>query len=79
MVFGKPIYNYVLRRKNRIMVKLLYKRKVREMEVLSKPIELDFEVKKEQTKQFLENSKESMLNKALTRAAICKTNLIKRR
>ena len=49
------------------------------MEVLSKPIELDFEVRKKQTKQFLENSKESMLNKALTRAAICKTNLIKRR
>ena len=49
---------------------------MREMEVLSKPIGLDF---KEQTKQFLENSKESMLNKALTRAAICKTNLIKRR
>ena len=47
------------------------------MEVLSKPIGLDFEVSKKQTKQFLENSKESMLNKALTRAAICKTNLIK--
>ena len=57
----------------------MYKRKVREMEVLSKPIGLDFEVRKKQTQQFLENSKESMLNKALTRAAICKTNLIKRR
>ena len=49
------------------------------MEVLSKPIGLDFEVRKKQTQQFLENFKESMLNKALTRAAICKTNLIKRR
>lgn len=48
------------------------------MEVLSKPIGLDFEVRKKQTKQFLENSKESMLNKALTRAAICKNKLDKK-
>lgn len=43
------------------------------MAVLSKPVGLFFEVKKEQTKQFLESSKVSMLDKALARASAHKT------
>lgn len=48
------------------------------MAVLSKPVDLAFEVKKEQTKRFLENSKVSMLDKALTRASMHKVKKVKK-
>lgn len=48
------------------------------MAVLSKPVGLSFEVKKEQTKQFLESSKVSMLDKALARASAHKTKKTKK-
>ncbi|MGN1457510.1 MAG: hypothetical protein ACI4XP_06105 [Acutalibacteraceae bacterium] len=44
------------------------------MAVLSKPVDLAFEVTKEKTKQFLESSRESMLDKALVRASAHKSN-----
>ena len=47
---------------------------VRDMAVLSKPIRLAFEVDKDKTKQFLEDSRESMLDKALARASAHKSN-----
>ncbi|MGN0470842.1 MAG: hypothetical protein ACI4GV_08010 [Acutalibacteraceae bacterium] len=50
------------------------KGEVRDMAVLSKPVDLAFEVTKEKTKQFLESSKESMLDKALARASAHKSD-----
>ena len=47
---------------------------VRDMAVLSKPVELAFEVNKEKTERFLESSKKSMLDKALARASAHKSD-----
>lgn len=47
---------------------------VRDMAVLSKPVELAFEVDKDKTKQFLEYSQESMLDKALACASAHKSS-----
>lgn len=52
-----------------LVITMNEEREVRDMAVLSKPINLTFEVSEKKAELFLKNSKISMLDKALARAS----------